>query len=242
MASEKYLSRGHTAIWSAVLPDLDFRHLQPLLDDPATLTRFCEPFRSDAPACYNDLVAEMAFGSWAHRELSGNRNEAGIARETVEAAILRIRTLSGKSLRRDDLPAQIFLDARELRNRLEGYFIPGSDPACFHPRLRGVGILDTCHPDVLWGRTLVEVKSSGYGFRLQDFRQLFLYAFLCRANQVAIDSLSLVNPRRGVAFRMPVHEFCRRFGRRRPGVLFPDLEKLLSEFSMQPLPDIERTR
>ena len=61
---------------------------------------------------------------------------------------------------------------------------------------------------------MIEIKSSAYGFRIEDFRQLFLYQFLAIQNGITLDRLVLVNPRLGFAMTMPAVEYLERVTRK----------------------------
>jgi hypothetical protein len=61
-------------------------------------------------------------------------------------------------------------------------------------------MLASCHPDIIQGRQLSEVKMSKYGFRTQDIRQLIVYAMLAWYQGIQVDTLALINPRLGVTW------------------------------------------
>lgn len=156
----------------------------------------------------NDLVAEISFAHAAKSHDLSLRNED---RNIIHCAIDRINLISGKQLKPENVSISTLRDSINLSHRLNQFLQQiGAMDIYFHPRLRGYGFLNSCSPDILATHTLIEVKISAYGFRLEDFRQLFLYQFLAFQNGYDLDRLILVNPRLGYGIFLPAVEFYER--------------------------------
>jgi hypothetical protein len=158
----------------------------------------------------NDLIAEVAFGLFSESLTAGARPD-GLPPETrsvvIERAAARIAVLRRTQA---DLGSQLnpcsIGEADQLALRLLEYFKGWVGIAEIQPLLAGVGILNSCHPDMIFGDAIVELKMGISPFRCGDIRQLLIYCALVRHTKPDrhIRRLCLVNPRRGLAWEFPL--------------------------------------
>ena len=78
------------------------------------------------------------------------------------------------------------------------------------PKLPGTGIIDHCHPDLICGTELIEVKMSRTLFRLPDLQQLLVYSALAwLGTDRQIERVTLTNPMLGVAWSFELRSLIR---------------------------------
>ena len=208
MASEKYIARFDEQLWSRHVPMLAVANKNEFWLTLKTLVsdyQFAEKMRARVQPGFNDLVAEISF---AHSARSWGIATQSLKGSLIQSAVDRINLISGKQLRAADISISILRDSISLSHRLNEFLgqISAID-VVYHPRLKGYGYLNSCSPDILSADTLIEVKTSAYGFRIEDFRQLFLYQFLAIKNGFTLSRLVLVNPRLGLAVTLPAVDY-----------------------------------
>lgn len=97
----------------------------------------------------------------------------------------------------------------ELSARISRFFF-GARTVKISPVFNGCGIVDECEGDVIANDVLYEIKAGDRPFRSVDVRQIIAYLSLnCASWQYNITGAGLFNPRRGIHFEAPVHEFCK---------------------------------
>lgn len=209
MASEKYFARFDENLWVHHVPLLSMsRKVQffSAINTHASRRQFADKFSPQEVPALNDVIAEISFAHTAR--VFGLKSSGGEFGSLVVSAVNRINTISGKHLLPENVSCGALRDAIGLSHRLEVFLQEISiEPPVFHPKLKGFGSLNTCSPDILVGDFLVEVKTSSYGFRLEDFRQLFLYLFLADKNRITIRDAILVNPRLGSALILSANDY-----------------------------------
>ena len=122
-------------------------------------------------------------------------------------------------------------DAVTLSIRL-GYFFKERDidlrKLTFEPRFSGCGIIDECFGDILYEKTLYEVKAGERSFRSIDLRQVLVYCALdYAAGNRAISGVCLLNPRHGVHWYAPVSEIASECGAGGAVELMDELQKAM---------------
>jgi hypothetical protein len=214
MISERQLARGFAAKWREWAPGLNSSFLVEVGSPEGTWARFCrkwdEPLEGSGTQRWNDLIAEMAFGLFSEC-LVGKRSLDALCRSTraliCQRAAARIAVMrrTQRNLESELIDSNI-READELADRLLKHFSNWSGAAEIQPLLPGVGLLNSCHPDLIYGDTLVEIKMGASGFRSDDIRQLIIYYSLWRECSLSreINRLYLVNPRRGISWEFPV--------------------------------------
>ena len=208
MASEKFIARFDERLWNQHVPGLAAANKEAFWATVKTLAtdyRFAEKLRARGLPVLNDLVAEISF---AHSARSWGVTTQSVDVSLLQSAIDRVNLISGKQLNVANISVPILRDSIHLSRRLNEFLrLIAATDVTYQPRLRGYGFLNSCSPDILSNDTLIEVKTSAYGFRIEDFRQLLLYQFLATKNGITIDRLVLVNPRLGSAITMPAFEY-----------------------------------
>jgi hypothetical protein len=116
--------------------------------------------------------------------------------------------------------------------RLESYFDDYSpNSILIQPRFRGCGILDSCYGDILGKKCLFELKMADRNLRSADVRQLLTYCALNHhSSQYEIESLAILNPRRGLEFAFQVEDLAQRASRKNASELFHGITSFLSDF------------
>ena len=213
MLSEKYLSQNFGYLWKSWLPGLSQSSLINLLDktsDFAEVALWEKPMSTNVPSQLNDLIAEISFNSFSTSIEKGKPININlpIIHEDIVHAIEKMRLIRGGSFDKNEITQEMLADCIKIRNRLLTQFDKNFNEIRLNPLLRGFGKLASCHADIIYKSNLIEVKSSKYPFRLKDFRQIFLYAFLCIENKIRIEKIILINPRRGEKITFTVEDFC----------------------------------
>ena len=219
MASERQLVRGHRSWWARWTPRLDanfiMRMSTPQGSSSGQVRQWASQVFSALPPRDSDLVAESAFGLFAFAA------EAKVSVEllpqdqvflAVKGATDRILLLRGTGRSLEGLmTAEHIQFAKCLATRLLAWrsTLPGKLE--IQPRLPGTGIVDHCHPDLICGPELIEVKMSRALFRLPDLQQLLVYSALAwLGTDRLIERVTLTNPMLGIAWnfelRALIHE------------------------------------
>ena len=148
-----------------------------------------------------DLVAELAFELAVE---SYKKRIGGIANPTdaVQRALKRITQLKGTS--RIPGPTQNELsEAHALLNNYECFFetIMAQGAVQFHPRIKGVGILNEMEADLCTSKTLFEVKAVNRNIQWRDLRQVICYMVAgLGSRQYAWSHYCIFNPRLAVLY------------------------------------------
>jgi hypothetical protein len=235
--SERQLARGFADAWRRWTPHLDARLLASLRPQGAwqqAVHSWAPPLQAAAPAKHNDAVAEIAFGIFCAELERPERTPEGLSatewEHVIEDALSRVALLRrGDGLPREAVGPGHLADAQVLAARLRDHLSSQEGTPRVHERLEGAGVLAACHPDVMQGSTLVEVKMSQVGFRSADLRQLLVYAAMAHWNGRPARDLALVNPRLGVTWRFAVDDLVERAADTTPAALFSAIERFVSE-------------
>ncbi len=199
MVSEKYIAKLDESLWETCVPILTKKNkffFKSIIIDHSKRKKFANFFISRSLPYFNDIVAEISFNHCA----KNFNNTTYLSDSIIQRSIETINILSGKKIKAEQLSCNELKDALNLSKTLKKFlFSIGGHNSKFHPRLLGYGYLNSCHPDIIVKKILIEVKSSNYAYRLEDYRQIFLYYFLAIKNNLPIKTLILVNPRFGEA-------------------------------------------
>lgn len=218
MFSEKYVIRKLQFYWSQWLPELNRHSLSGKLKSHNK--QIIQSFWADAiitntPPIFNDLIGEMAFNGFARsiHSIKTERPVGKIIHEDVVQAIKKMALIRGSEIDQNAVTTAMLDDASQINSRMLDFFGDVYQDVEVNPRLRGFGRLASCYPDVIVDHRLIEIKSSRYRFKVEDFKQIFVYYFLAVHNGRAINQLELVNPRRGESIVMSVDDFCMIFAK-----------------------------
>ena len=225
MFSEKYLIRTLDSYWAQWLPKLSKASLASMLKshaDQLVQSTWAEAMATATSAEYNDLIAEISFHSFARAMQTPKDDPQAlqISPEDVHQAIEKMALIRGGKFDINAITPAMMDDALEITKRLFQVFRHHHADLKIHPRLKGYGRLASCYPDIVIADRLIEVKSSKYRFRVEDFKQVFLYAFLAHQNGQKINALELFNPRRSEKIVMKIDDFCMIFGQSNQGQIF----------------------
>lgn len=237
MLSERQLARGFAGAWQQWTPHLDAGFLasfRPGGSWAQAAQAWAPALAAQAPARHNDVVAEIAFGlvcaGLEEASLPIERLPEAEVEGVIGDALARLALLRrSEGLPREAVGAQHLDDARQLAVRLRDHLrgFPGTTRV--HERLEGAGLLAACHPDIIQGDVIIEVKMSQVSFRSVDLRQLLVYAAMAHWNGRPARGLALVNPRLGLTWRFGVEALVEKVADCTPSTLFRALERFVSE-------------
>ena len=235
MVSERQLSRQNRFWWSRWTPGLDERWLGAVsaghARSPNRITQWATPVVSRLPPRDSDLVAETAFGLFA------SALDAGVVvpllppervQMAVDQAVGRIELLRGSGR---DLSGVMTSDhcafAIILASRLLDWTLAYSVTIEVQPRLPGAGIVDACCPDLIAGKSLIEVKMARTIFRLSDIRQVLVYTALSwLGTDRQLERVTLTNPMLGIAWHFELPELIREVSGESPAKFFDKFDRL----------------
>lgn len=194
------------------------------------LERWSDEMTGSSQPAYHDLIAELSFAGFRSLVRAGIHptEEWRPSEGDVECALNVMSVIRGARLDREKVDSGMLEDASVLVHRLHSHLQFRLGELTFQPRLRGYGKLASCHPDLMTSEGVIELKTSAYPLRVEDFRQVLLYSFLCGENGIPHHSLNLINPRLGVAVRLDVDEFCGLFAETNSSVVYDRLREALS--------------
>jgi hypothetical protein len=218
MASERQLIRGHRSWWARWMPGLDASLMMRMSNHegpaPGQVLTWESPVFSALPPRDSDLIAESAFGLFAYAAETMIPVEL-IPQDQVLLAVKgatdRIFLLRGTGRNLEGLMTPEHIQfAKCLATRLLAWTsrLPGKLE--IQPRLPGTGIVDHCHPDLICGTELIEVKMSRTMFRIPDLQQLLVYSALAwLGTNRQIERVTLTNPMLGVAWSFELRALIR---------------------------------
>lgn len=236
MLSERGLARGHTNLWLNCAPRLNEKLINQLHQSQTELIsihHWAIPYVGHSPSKHNDVIAEVAFGIFNYLVEKNSSSVEDISVKNtdliIQHAIQQLAAIrGGDGFPREWFTADHLEDATLLASRLFEQLQANQQQLLVHPRLEGLGMLASCHPDIIQGRQLIEVKMSKYGFRTQDLRQLIVYAMLAWYQSIEIDTLTLINPRIGITWQFTVDNLACLVSNDSPAVIFQQLQEYLT--------------
>lgn len=234
MLSERQLARGFRPWWAQWAPGLGrawISRMQARATQAHRVVRWAPALHSALAPRDADLIAETAFGFFANAfqaqcsiESLPDRIRAAI----VQAATHRIMLLrgSGRDLTGVMSKAHL-LESEALAIRLLDWTRTREHPPEIQPRLPGLGLVDACHPDIIAGPELIEVKMASSLFRLDDIRQVLIYAALIwRGTDRPLETVTLTNPRLGIDWNLPLREMVQEISGQSMSEFFEAFEQM----------------
>lgn len=231
MITEKHFAIYYSAFWDSLCPMAE-EYVRTINADAE---RFAKPAKSTSDKQKHGLINELAFLMAVESSRSGTSPYA-LPVETVEESAMEalhhvasLRAYNRKII--TILDDDDTTDARALAGRLL-YFLRTifEPPFVFQPQFAGCGLVEACHGDVLAEATLIEVKAGDRNYRSVDLRQALTYCALNFASkQRDIDSLCLVNPRRGLYLIKTLDEISGAIAGRSESSLLAAIVEQLSE-------------
>ncbi len=243
MISEKEFASGFTGFWAECLPLLTPQIVAEFNLSGMALIEgrrvWVKPMETMGDGTDNDVIAETAFGLFVSAIMSGKdvltvaKNKA-LIKKIGSSAIERVLGLRGHWIvKRRNIETPID-EAIELSVRLEEYFkraVGDCSKIVVHPQFKGCGMLNSCYGDLLAKKCLYEVKMVDRNMRSLDLRQVLIYCALNhRSQQYKIGTVTILNPRRGIAFSFKIPELVRRISGKTPPELFDEITDFLCSF------------
>jgi hypothetical protein len=235
MVSERNLSQRSRFWWSGWTPDLNEQWLRSLSgcssNSTCRITNWAPVLTSTLPPRDSDLVAETAFGLFNYSMDAGVKVQfldLEINNIVVAQATQRIEILRGSGRNLTGLMTPDHVDfAKILAQRLLDWVSIYPDTLEVQPRLPGTGIVDACHPDLIAGNEIIEVKMAKTLFKLSDIRQALVYSALAwLGTERRIDRITLTNPLLGVSWNFNLYKLIREISGKTPLKFYEEFDQL----------------
>lgn len=225
------LARDYSSMWNQTAPMLE--GFVRILNQGAE--QFGSAVDSEVAAKRRPVVSETAYllvGEVTQRPLEID----GLSDDEINRAAARVRerwllTTGWGGAISLPLSADELADSRRLARSLAEFVAQRVEGAefVFEPHLAGCGFVDESRADFIVGPTLYEMKAVERPFRSIDVRQLLTYATLnYQSGQHALESVGLVNPRKGTSVAYEVNALCRSIA----GVTADELLNNIADFMM----------
>jgi len=247
MISEKQFASEFSGFWSETLPFLTPQAIAELNLSGTAMSdgyrEWMKPLAGSGDNSNNDVIAEIAFGLFAEslkedKPIVKLLEDAALVQRIEESAKSRVFGLRREAALRAHSTHPRTGEAIDLATRLETHFADYAlDSIVIQPRFMGCGILDSCYGDILARKSLCEVKMVDRNLRSADIRQVLAYCALnYRSSQYEIDSVTILNPRRGLEFSFFVEDLAERASGKNASELFHHITTFLSDFETVHLP------
>lgn len=241
MISEKTFSAEFSGFWAECLPFLTPQAIAELNLSGTVVghsrREWMKPLSASEDSSNNDIIAETAFGLFAEsltKKVSVQKisNDKTALREITKSAKARVLDLRREIAGKPQTTFPNINEAITLASRLEAYFRGFSKKSItVQPRFRGCGIVNSCYGDLLAKGKLIELKMVDRNLRSADIRQLLVYCALNHhSSQYKIDSVVILNPRRGLEFSFDVEEIADRASGKTSAELFHEITTFISDF------------
>lgn len=241
MISEKQFASEFSGFWAETLPFLTPQAIAELNLRGSAMAdgrrEWMKPLAGSGDNSNNDVIAETAFGLFAESlksevSISKLRENENLVQSIEESAKSRVFSLRREVVGRAHSSFPRTCEAIDLATRLETYFEHYPlDSIVIQPRFKGCGILDSCYGDILARTSLCELKMVYRNLRSSDIRQVLVYCALnYRSSQYEIESVTILNPRRGLEFAFVVEELAELASGRNASELFHHITTFLSDF------------
>lgn len=241
MISEKQFASEFSGFWAETLPFLTPQAIAELNLSGTAMgdgrREWMKPLAGSGDNSNNDVIAETAFGLFAE-SLKANTpivkllEDAALIQRIEEGAKSRVLGLRREAVLRAHSAQPRTSETIDLASRLETYFEDYPlDSILIQPRFKGCGILDSCYGDILARKSLCELKMVDRNLRSADIRQVLTYCALnYRSSQYEIESVTILNPRRGLEFSFLVEDLAERASGKNASELFHQITTFLSDF------------
>ena len=241
MISEKQFASEFSGFWAETLPFLTPQAIAEINLSGTAMgdgrREWMKPLAGSKDNSNNDIIAETAFGLFAESlkadtTIAKLLEDTTIIRRIEESAKSRVFGLRREAVARTRVAQPRTDEAIDLATRLEIYFEDYSlDSIVIQPRFKGCGILDSCYGDILARKSLCELKMVDRNLRSVDIRQVLAYCALnYRSSQYEIESVTILNPRRGLEFSFLVEDLVERASGKNASELFHQITTFLSDF------------
>ena len=205
-------ANSYNAFWHAYTPTCE--HFVRRLN-LSGLTRFAPPMINSGTSKRRALIAEYAFSIFVEQATRASGKEKLEVGESVEdaawrAAEVRLRPYAYEGLELNrEFDEEENREIVEISTRLYRCFSDPDRLAVFRPIFSGCGFVDASEGDVIFDRTIYEIKTVDRPFRSADVRQALTYSALnFSSEQFTIENVGLFNPRRGQFCKMELTDVC----------------------------------
>lgn len=199
-------SSSYNAFWNECTPTCEHFIRRLNLDG---LERFEPPMKKSATS-RRAFIAEFAFSLFIERKkddaVGGKKRSAraiGLAARLETKSRLAPYAAQGLDLGRefDDEERR---EVNEIAKSLREFFHSSEKKLILRPVFSGCGYIDASEGDVIFGKTIFEIKTVERPFRSNDIRQAITYAALnYAAKKFDVENIGLFNPRSGQFFDVP---------------------------------------
>lgn len=202
---------SYNAFWHANTPTCEHFVRRLNLDG---LERF-EPPLAKSGTSNRAVIAEYAFSLFVERmsdSISGGERKSNKAIEDAAWLAVKMR-LSPYVNQGLDLDRDFDEDERrevdQISKSLIRFFTDRNRQLVLRPIFSGCGFVDASEGDIIFGKTIYEIKTIDRLFRSSDIRQAITYAALNFASgQFYVENIGLFNPRRGQFFEVNLDYVC----------------------------------
>jgi hypothetical protein len=122
-------------------------------------------------------------------------------------------------------------ETKTLCHRLLAFFLRFHEesPYVANPQFPGCGLVESCIGDMIVGKCLFEVKTTSDNFHAPDFRQVITYLALnSLSDSYDLETVSLVNPLRGVYFEIDIENLTLSVSGYEPILLYQEIVQFLT--------------
>jgi len=241
MISEKTFASEFSGFWAETLPFLTPQAIAELNISGTAMGdgrhQWMKPLTCSGDNSNNDVIAETAFGLFAEALKAEEPvvelcKDVALIHRIEESARGRVFGLRRGAVERPQSVYPNTSEAIHLANRLETYFEDFPlELIVIQPRFKGCGILDSCYGDILAKKSLCELKMVDRNLRSADIRQVLAYCALnYRSSQYEINTVTILNPRRGLEFSFGIEKLAEHASGKTATELFHQITTFLADF------------
>lgn len=224
MISETSFARSYTSFW------LDYT---PWINNFTSSVNKGLIDRIDLPFTLNDDPLHRSINNVVSFTLFKNiilLNEDDLEKSFKEASKIMINYLGNgldSYILTDNYKKLIFEQTNRLIKRYKAKNV------IFYPQFSGCGILYSCQGDLLYSKTLVEIKAGERGILSSDIKQIIVYCALnwLSTNKYEIDTVELYNPRQGILWQSKLKDLVLSISNLPVEDLFDQIGKFLYDLS-----------
>ena len=227
MIDARTFAHGNNSFWDLFAPGCE--HFVRKINLGLSV-RFWDEIPRRSEADRSAFVSETAFyilreSKRHHRRL----DDPSVLRKALKYAASSLSAYSTRGLNLETKISSIEQDEiLRIASSLARFFSPHSD-ILFSPLFDGCGFIEKSQGDIVAECTLFEVKSVTRPFRSTEIRQLVTYSALNHAAQnFNINSVGVVNPRKGLSFQFTVDELALEISGASASTLFGEMISAIS--------------
>lgn len=227
MIDARKFASDYTAFWGSVTPTC--KHFIGKINN--RLSRYIEPPMPDSQTEYRSYIAELGFLLFLETRwpTASERPHEDILLLAQEAARTKIKALNRGAVDLGNFTSRQIMESAEISRRLSKFFRNDQDFIMARPLFSGCGIIDHSEADIIFGKTLYEIKTVDRNFRGRDIRQLITYCALNHmGKQYDLAKIGIYNPRRGTIFEADIEMIAYEICGGSPEYLFEEICQAIS--------------